>query len=308
MKRVVNKIVLLVALSSYCLTGWSQNQQHITQYMIHQPLMNFASIAANDHVNMAALYRNQWVGFDGAPSTGFFSFNSPLGTTNLHVGGMLKYDQIGANRNTGVDLGLAYRVKLSQQNYLSFALKGGIDNTTSDYSGLYFYDDNDPEFTGSSFSVTQPNFGFSSYFFSEDYYIGFAIPAFLRNRAYAATVETFSPTEFHYFTTAGYRFKLSNDFKLGVSTFLKAVVGSPLQADFNGQLLYKDVFGFGLSYRTSNDIAAIATIKLFDRLTFSYSYDLGISDFSRYHNNSHEIMLIYDLPKRNLLPIYSPRF
>lgn len=303
-KSVVGVILLL--LISMCAYG--QNRLNITQYMMHQPILNMASIAGNDNINAAAVHRQQWVGFEGAPASSFFSVNAPIKTTNLHVGGIASFDRIGSNSITNVDLGIAYRMKLNTKNFLSLSLKGGITNTNSDYSEMTLNDQNDPEFPVTSISEIQPDFGFSAYFFSSNYYVGFAIPSLFRNANYYPESQLVVPQDFHYFTTAGYRLTLNESFKLGFSTLLKGVLGSPLQADLNTQLLYNDFLGFGLSYRTSNDLAAILSVRMLDKFTLSYSYDFGFSDLSRYHSNTHEIMLTFDTPSRELLPITSPRF
>ncbi|MEX2485874.1 MAG: type IX secretion system membrane protein PorP/SprF [Brumimicrobium sp.] len=287
---------------------FGQNRLNITQYMMHQPILNMASIAGNDNINAAAVHRQQWVGFEGAPASSFFSFNSPIKTTNLHVGGIASFDRLGSNSITNVDLGVAYRMQLNTKNFLSLSLKGGVTNTNSDYSTLNLSDQNDPEFPATSISEIQPDFGFSAYFFSRDYYVGFAIPSLFRNANYYPESQLVVPQDFHYFTTAGYRFSLNESFKLGFSTLLKGVLGSPLQADLNTQLLYNDFLGFGVSYRTSNDLATILSVRLMDKFTISYSYDFGFSELSRYHSNTHEIMLTFDTPSRELLPITSPRF
>ena len=304
MKKI--KITLLSLLTF--LYGNAQNEFNVTQYMMHQPIINMASITANDHINMAALHRQQWVGFDGAPATSLFSANGPIGLTNLHVGGIASYDRIGANAITKVDLGLAYRVKFNPKNYLGLALKGGIVNTVSDYSDLFLNDVGDPEFPEAGLSEIQPDFGFSAYYFKEELYAGFAIPSFFRNRNFSSTTQLVVPEDFHYFTTLGYQFDINEVLDLGVSTFVKGVLGAPLQFDLNAQLFYNDFIGLGISYRSSNDIAGILSIRFLEKFTFSYSYDFGFSDIARYHNNTHEFSLIFDAPKRNVIPIKSPRY
>lgn len=304
--KTLTIIFVVGVLVSSSLTG--QNRMNITQYMLHQPIINMASIASNNNINAAVLHRQQWVGFEGAPASTFLSFNSPIKSTNLHIGGIASSDRIGSYAMTKVDLGIAYRMKIKTNNYLSLALKGGVTNTSADYSGLTLGNQNDPEFNVGSNSEFQPDFSFSTYYFADKFYAGLAIPSLFRNESLYPESELVVPEDFHYFLTAGYQFTLNKTFKLGFSTLLKGVQGAPLQADLNTQLLYNDFLGLGFSYRTSQDLAAIFSIKLFEKLTFSYSYDFGISDMSRFHSNTHEFMLIFDTPTRDLIPITSPRF
>ncbi|MCC5923423.1 MAG: PorP/SprF family type IX secretion system membrane protein [Crocinitomicaceae bacterium] len=305
----MRKIIVVIALCSVAAPLFGQNQLNLTQYMIHQPAINFAAIAANDALNIAGLHREQWVGFDGAPSSSIFSVNTPIGLTNLSFGSLIRYERIGVHALTRAEVGLAYRAQVASESFLSFGLTGGIINMNSDYSKLTLYDLNDPEFPNNSVSEIQPDFGFSSYLFSENYYFGIAIPSLLRNTGFYSDKELlFMPLDFHYYTTAGYKRSLNENFDLGFSTLVKGVIGSPMQFDLNLQIFYNDQFGLGTSFRSSMDFAFIATFKFWDRFTVSYSYDLGISELARFHNNTHEIVLIFDAPKRNLLPFTSPRF
>lgn len=296
-------LVSLVSASSF-----GQNRLNVSQYMMHQPIVNMAAIAGNDHINAAVVHREQWVGFEGAPASSFLSLNAPIKSTNLHIGGIASLDRIGSYSMTKVDLGIAYLMKIKTNNYLSLALKGGVTNTSADYSALTLGNQNDPAFAAGTNSEMQPDFSFSTYYFADKFYAGIAIPSLFRNASLYPESQLVVPEDFHYFVTGGYRFTLNESFKLGVSTLMKGVQGAPIQADLNTQLLYNDFIGFGLSYRTSRDLAAMFSIKLFDRFTFSYSYDFGFSDLSRFHSNTHEIMLIFDTPTRDLIPISSPRF
>lgn len=300
-----NRFILIVVLISSISFG--QNRLNITQYMMHQPFLNMASITANDNINAAGLHREQWLSFEGAPSSSMFSVNSPISQTNLSVGGIVSHDRIGVHSMTNIDLGLAYKIKLNKSNYLSFALKGGLVNTSSDYSQLNLQNINDPNFISGP-SQIQPDIGFSSYFFSDKYYFGVAVPSLLRNARFYSEDMIIVPQDFHYFTTAGYQFTLNENFKLGFSTLIKGIIGAPIQADLNAQIMFNDFLSLGTSYRTSSDLAAIVGFKIKDRFTISYSYDFGFSDLARYHNNTHEIMLIFDAPRRELKTLSSPRY
>jgi type IX secretion system PorP/SprF family membrane protein len=302
------KIILGVL---FMLFGWgafAQNQFNMTQYMIHQPIVNMAAIGSYDNLNGALYHRQQWVGFKGAPTTSLLTLNAPIKGKNFHVGGLVMQDNIGANQNTSANLGFAYRMKVSEKNHLALSLKGGINHMVSDYSGLFLNDVDDPEFPNASVSTLEPDFGFGSYFFSEKYYVGFAVPSLLRSANLYSTSELVLVEDFHYFLHGGYQFDLNQDFKLGLSTLLKAVLGSPFQYDVNAQVFFKDLVGLGVSYRSSNDICGILTLNIHESFMLSYSYDFGLSELATFHSNTHEVMLIYKRPSRDLLRISSPRF
>lgn len=308
MKKLVYYILPLLFLFANKGDLMAQNQINMTQYMVHQPLINMAAIGSYDNLNGALMHRQQWVGFDGAPNTSMLSVNSPLKGKNFHIGGVFMQDRIGANQRTTFDLGFAYRMQLNEKNYLSLALSGGADHMVSDYSDLYLNDVDDPNFPNGSVSSFQPDFGFGAYFFSEKYYVGLSIPSLLRSANLYPERELVIPEDFHYYLQAGYQFRLNDDFDLGISTLVKTVLGSPIQYDVNVQPFFRDIVGLGLSYRSSHDIAGILTLNINESFTVSYSYDLGFSEFSAYHRNTHEVMLIYRRPAREMLRLSSPRF
>ena len=303
MKRLLIFIGITFSFSLY-----GQNRFNITQYMLQKPSINFASISSFSSINAALLHREQWVGFEGAPSTSMFSFSSPLKSTKLSMGGTAYHDRIGVHAITNVNLGLSYRLKLNNSNFLALAIDGGLSNISSDYDILALQDNDDLAFLSNNASLLQPDFGFSAYFFSKKYYLGISIPSLVRGANYYTGDQLVLPQDFHYFATLGYEFELGKKFDLGVSSLLKAVVNAPVQVDLNAQLMYNNSFGVGLSYRSSDEIATILTFKIKERFTISYSYDVGFSDLARYHDNTHEILLIFDAPSKKILPFSSPRF
>jgi hypothetical protein len=76
--KQMRKLIIAIALLTE-LSGFGQNQFHIGQYAIHQPFLNPASIGTFQEINMALVYKNQWIGFDGAPHLGGINYNMPIG-------------------------------------------------------------------------------------------------------------------------------------------------------------------------------------------------------------------------------------
>ena len=93
------KKILLTALLLF-LTSINVNAQqspHYTQYMYNMNVINPAYAGSKDNMAGSFMYRQQWVGLEGAPKTATFSIHSPVG------------------KNVG--LGLLTSVKRMQVNY-----------------------------------------------------------------------------------------------------------------------------------------------------------------------------------------------
>ncbi|WP_321538825.1 PorP/SprF family type IX secretion system membrane protein [Flavobacterium piscinae] len=123
-KRLRYKIQLFLLLMS--MMAMAQQDPQYTQYMYNMSVLNPAYATDNpDVINFGALYRAQWVGSVGGPTTGSFLHILPL-QKKVEMGLSVIHDQIGDVVNeTNVFVDFAYVLKLNESNKLSFGVKGG---------------------------------------------------------------------------------------------------------------------------------------------------------------------------------------
>lgn len=285
--------------------GQAQNQFHIGQYAIHQPFLNPASMGTFDDINMALVYKNQWVGFEGAPHLGGFNFNMPLGTKKSHFIGLNAImDNVGINSSTDISLSYAYKIKTGDNSRLIFALSSSLNLVKADLDNVNTIDANDPLYTTNSPTFALPNFKFGSYFYRNNFYVGFVVPNILQNRVIESNGDPmgevkFNPSNMHYYLHGGYKWRIKDKHDVIFSTLLKQVAGSPLQVDFNINTMFKDRFGIGLSYRSSNELMANLQLYIVPQLLLSYGYEYGFSALNDFYSGTHEVMLIYRLRAKN---------
>lgn len=293
-------ITVVVLMSSAALNG--QNQFNLSQYMLYQAFVNPAAIGAYAQLNGAVYHRSQWVGFDGAPTSQGFNMNLPFRSARHAIGLAYLHDQIGANNNNEISLGYSFRARLSPKTSLLLGLMATANILKTSYTTLALNDAIDPSFNSNT-TVVLPNFKYGMYLQNERYYVGIAIPNLMENKIAAGKGEvSFNADNLHYYLQAGYLFRLGERSDLGVSTLVKQVSGSPLQADLNLQYIYQKKFGLGASYRTSKDLVALINFRITPMLKLGYSYDYSLSGLRRYNSGSHEIMLIFNLvnDKKNI--------
>jgi type IX secretion system PorP/SprF family membrane protein len=106
---------------------------------------------------------------------------------------------------------------------------------------------------------------------------------------------------------SGYVFPVSESVKLKPSVMVKAVSGAPLIADITLHALLKDVFWLGVSYRTEDSFAGLATFQITPQLRIGYSYDYTLTELNNYNNGTHEIHLGYDF-SFNKKKVVTPRY
>jgi len=310
--RVLRSVSVLTILASF-FCGYGQNQLHMTNYTMHQPLFNSASMASYGNINGAVICKRQWVGIEGAPAFQGISLGLPHQNGKDFAGILVFNDKIGVNSRSDIALNYAHKFQVSDKQWLSLGMGFDLAFLQSDLSSVHTITENDPLFGSNTPTVVAPNANFGAYFFSEQYYLGFSMPRLLKNRIAARNNEYYSATRFeapdiHYNFHAGRRFRLNEDFNILSSFLIKAVSGSPIQADLNVLLELRQRFGVGASCRTTSMISAILTYSIARSWSLGYTYDYNFNELSTFSKGSHEFMLIFNhkSDKENIL-IETPR-
>jgi type IX secretion system PorP/SprF family membrane protein len=281
--------------------------------MYNMSVLNPAYATDNpDVINFGALYRAQWVGSDGGPTTGTFFAHSPI-AKKVEMGLSLIHDQIGdVVKQTNAFVDFAYVLKLNEKQKLSFGIKAGATFFSTNFNGFVYSDElPDPAFA-ENLSRVFPNVGVGTFYFGENYYLGLSSPNLLRtkhlereNGIIATGVE-----EIHYFFTGGYVFNLNDNLKFKPAFMSKVVTGAPMSLDLTGNFLINNVFEIGAGYRWDDSVSGLVNFKVSPSVRIGYAYDYTTSNLGRFNSGSHEIMILFDLNKKGSINGYdkSPRF
>ena len=294
-----NIYITIAVLAAAVCSVKAQNQYRITQYMLQHSFINPAAVGNDQRLNAAIFYRSQWVGIKGAPVTQGLTLNVPLKNQKHNLGFYAYNDRIGINKHMSFSGTYAFNAKLTEKSKLAFGLSASLDLKQSNFSEVNPENAADPIFQGDSRMFVMPNFKFGTYYFSEKFYAGFAIPNLLENKiVHDNSIKgntSFNAKDFHYYLHGGYSFKLNENLDLNVSTMLKEVSGAPLQVDINPQLMIQKKVGIGATYRTSKEVAALVNFKITPMFRLGYAYDYSFSPLGKYSSGSHEVMLIYSM-------------
>ncbi|WP_207429084.1 type IX secretion system membrane protein PorP/SprF [Pedobacter sp. SYSU D00535] len=294
-RRIFTTFLLLLPV----LLGQAQQQAMYTQYMFNTLAINPAYAAVDESMTMTVLSRHQWVGFKGAPQTQTMSFHTPIKESNSFIGALLINDQIGeVLQETGGYITFSQRVEMADGAYLSLGVNGGLSSFRADYSRNFDISPesmNDPQFYNSS--SLRGNFGVGVMYFTEKAYIGISSPHFLARDFTSFSKDASSPkVKPHYMFQAGSLFEFSYDYKFKPNVLVKYVNGSPMQVDLNANLLIKELFWIGASYRSFESFDALASVFITPDIQFGYSYDFSTTEMSKTQKGSHEIMLKFRMP------------
>jgi type IX secretion system PorP/SprF family membrane protein len=295
-------IKYLSALAVVFCTSLLQAQQdpQFTHYMYNMSVINPAYATDNPEVlNLGGIYRAQWVGIKGAPTTQSFFAHKPL-SKKVEMGLSVVHDEIGeVVKESNIFADFAYVLNLSDETKLSFGVKGGVTLFSTDFNGFVYTDSAvDPAFK-ENISKTFPNVGAGTYLFGSNYYLGFSAPNLLTTKHLEKQngVATTGVEAIHYFLTGGYVFTFNNNDNLKVKPafMAKGVEGAPVSLDLTANVLINNKFEAGVGYRVDDSVSGLASFYVTPSLRIGYAYDYTLTNLRKFNSGSHEVFVLFDL-------------
>ncbi|MCH3881930.1 PorP/SprF family type IX secretion system membrane protein [Tenacibaculum aquimarinum] len=299
----INVSILILLLIS--VEGFSQQDPQFTQYMYNTMSVNPAYAGSRGHTTITALGRTQWVGFDGAPDTQTLSYDTPLGYSGVGLGINLVNDKLGPSHETYLDANISYTIRTGNEGNLALGLKIGGRLLNVDWSRGTFQSP-EPRFNTNINNKFLPTLGAGAYYHKPKWYVGLAVPNFIRTDHYDDNIESVAVERLHFFLITGYVFDLNESIKFKPAALLKGVQGAPLSLDISANFLFNEKFRAGLAWRWDDSISALLGFQVSDGLNIGYAYDLTTSNYSNYNSGTHEVMLRYEIFREG--PVKSPRF
>jgi type IX secretion system PorP/SprF family membrane protein len=270
-----------------------------TLYMFDPLLVNPAYAGTHVQLSATAIYRNQWVNFDGAPKTMTATLHSGFRKARVGLGLLFSKDQIGVHTDNSLYFMYAYKLPLSNRKnpaILSMGIQGGFNNLESDYFKTFPKDGMEV----GALSKFNPNFGAGVFYRSKELYAGFSVPYIINNRTIdvvdeelAKLITPAGTQERYYYLMGGTTRKLSERVKISPSTLIRIQENAPLSFDINTMVILYDIVSFGASYRIKDSVIGLFELKINENFHVGYAYDVTTSDIRLYSNGTHEIMVNY---------------
>jgi type IX secretion system PorP/SprF family membrane protein len=299
-------LFILVALT-YSIVGNAQHFPVYSQYMLNGLAINPAYAGSRDVLSTSIMYRKQWMGFEGAPVTATLSAHTPLKNRKIGIGIHLISEKIGVSSNVSFFGNYAYRVRLGL-GHLSLGLKFGAEIYKENFNKITTQQ-TDAVFSNTS-SYLLPNFGFGTYYFTNDYFIGLSVPALLSYRqASGDKFEAYNDVKnYNFLLTGGYLFWINSNFKLKPSTLIRYHPNSPIQFDLNvNAILLRDgILWLGMSYRNEDALVGLVEFQMGTKWRLGLSYDYTLGPMSKYTSGTIEAMLRMELI--TVVKTINPRF
>ncbi|HTL82291.1 MAG TPA: type IX secretion system membrane protein PorP/SprF [Bacteroidia bacterium] len=285
---------------------FAQQDPQFSQYMFNPLNMNPGYAGSRGVMNGALVYRNQWTGFDGAPTTEVLAVNAPSRKGKVGLGLEVMNDHLGPKNSTGAYLDYAYRLPCGKGK-LAFGLGAGVVSYHVDWNKVTYKDAGDGFDNLNVTKLTKPDFKFGIYFNNKNFYISASTTHI--NREVYSMQDTLKVTmSQHSYLAFGRAFQLSDNFLFSPSIMIRSANGIRQgTADLNLNFKLKNILWFGVSVRTEKSLVAMFQYNINDKFKIGYSYDMTMSKLRTYQSGTHEIVLGFDL---NLFQsqVMSPRF
>ena len=211
-------IAFVMVMVSPVLLG--QQDVQFTQYLYNTMSINPGYAGSLDRLDIVGIYRDQWVGIDGAPVTQNLGIHAPLRNDQIGLGLNLVNDEIGPANEFIADANFSYKIQLSPTLRLGLGVKAGVNLFNVDFSKGDFQNP-DPVLNNNIENRFTLNLGAGAFLYSENWYLGLSVPDFITDDFYDDVDQSVSKEELQYYLIGGYVFDLNNDFKLKPTFLLK---------------------------------------------------------------------------------------
>ncbi len=269
-----------------------QAQQQFSQLLKTQGMLNPAYNGSREAVSGIILYRNQWVGIDGAPKTQAANLHSPLPYFDgLGIGFSFINETIGLNKDFDAYWGISYRTKVSREAVLSFGFQSGLNSYKVDINETVSEQGIDPQFNHST-SYVKPNFGAGVFLHTKKFFAGLSAPELLLHTPDSSRFKFKDITSYLY---GGYVFEISPELMLKPTVLIKYQSTSPIEINANTSLLIRNMFCVGAGWRVGDALIFFADYRITNSIMIGYSYDYTLSDLNTFSKGTHEISISFDI-------------
>jgi len=302
------RILLFILFSFLFTSGVNAQQRAVYSNFMMSDYYHNPAIAGTKDVHVANVsYRNQWIGFSGAPSLIMANFFGSINNnTKNGYGVSVISERTGITQNSSIYLNYAQHFKLSENLKLGLGVKPGFMQYRIKLYDAILADEGDNVLTGNVYAANALDLSAGFNLYSEKFFVMASFQQLLgKGLRFTSYNENLS---FHYNAILGYNFLLKKK-KFQIQPSLMAKYTKPVPLQYTGMIktTFNDKFWFGLLYtgdvnwNTSQypiNAAGISLGMTFkERFMVGYSFDYTLSKISSYQSGSHEIMLTFVITK-----------
>ena len=299
MKKVI--IILLILCS---ITVFSQNRVQFTNHSNILSFFNPAFTGNDKALNITLLARQQWIGYENAPSTQTIIFDTYFEKIKSGIGITVLNDKLGYENTTKVNINYSYKYFISGSTSFSAGISGGIMNSNFDAVSIV-YEEFDPNGIYNSLSSFMPDINAGIMVTRKLFTLGISVSKTYDNLK--DDIDILFPYYIHTYTD--YILPVTNSITLHPSLYWQKTTNISTY-DAGTSVILNDKVWVGITYRFKESVNGMIGYRINEKIKVGYSYDNTINSLRTYNKGSHEIFLkvTFKKPEEEYFYFKSPRY
>lgn len=295
---ISKNLVVLWATTLFLISESSAQQEWgYTQYLFNLYDINSSYAGNHNGPSFAARYRAQWMGFDGAPETQFFSFHTSLAQDKVGTGIKILNESIGARKQQQLKISGSYRLHLGE-NTIAFGIAAGANRQLADGASIKALDEDDTQLTVFPNTTITPIIDASVFFSSKKFYFGLESTR-LNKTTFHQDKGALARLYYNLNLVTGVLIPVKEKNLLQLSGLMKYSEGNLWQADLNITYLINNKIWFGGGYRLFTGAVVVACINVTDHFRIGMNYDVAAKKMRNTNDGSAELYLGYHFKNRS---------
>ncbi|MFQ5335305.1 MAG: type IX secretion system membrane protein PorP/SprF [Flavobacteriales bacterium] len=293
-------LIILLLFCCATMTSLGQQTRQYSQFMANAYGLNPAYSGMKKCLDVKLGYRQQWVGFPGAPKSMFGSVNGAIGIKKGYkrgwhaIGIYIEKDEMGPFVSQGVYPSYAYHLKVARTYTASMGFFVGLRQEIFNAALANGPDASDPVLGSMASTLIIPDITPGIWLYSSKTFIGLSAHQVYKNKMSGIGGQIGSPSKLrqHYYFHFGKRIESNAYYYTYVpSVHVKYTLLYPPSVNVNFMMYVFDKYGFGLSYRHPDALIGMVYVKFLKYFSLNYAFDFTTSRIRRASANTHEVIL-----------------
>ncbi|MCB0760638.1 MAG: type IX secretion system membrane protein PorP/SprF [Flavobacteriales bacterium] len=258
--------------------------------------MNDGFAGASEGLNATVRLREQWIGFEGRPSTQYLSVHSPL-WKQTGIGGLVYYDRLGARSRTAAKLSLSGEVATAFAK-LRFGL--GAKYFYQSYNSAKLTSrEAEPEPVSSPVNGGGVALSAGLMLVANNWYLGIQGEN-LNSPHLGGSVGGYKQLA-EIRAIGAYIFSVADEVAIKPNVAARIVPKGTKHVDVGVSALVYNRLWIGGGYRSTSTAFAIVQFRFNESFQIGYAYDYTLSPLATYESGSHEVFLSLLVRKKKKL-------
>ncbi len=295
----MKKSILLIVLGvNMVLSLQAQQTSNFTQTFVNPYLLSPAYAGNTADLKAFAHYRNQLVGFKGAPESMLISMDKGLPHERMGLGLQLYNDKMNIIKRFGANLSYSYLVPISALQNVRLGLSAGYVNTGVDLNSVVASSADEIQ----SFTRLRPSAKFTSDFgftyTRKQLQTGISITNinFAKSKIETGSLSYLQNPVYQLFVK--YDLPIVNDITFNPLLIGRSSQGTETMVSANAIFNFKKMFWGGLTYDSRSAVGATLGL-IYDNLTVGYNYGYPTSALATVSSGIHELCIGYNLGSKS---------